>query len=118
MPSISPRCNLRSKCPASNLASGENGGVFISPSNQTSGLSTEATNSNFMSYLTCCQYVPFSTSSTMNTDSARGQLDKRCQARVFGKLTVAPRPFVLLATEALRTKRKDYYDAICREAAE
>ena len=43
IPSISPRCNRRSKSPASNLAPAENGGVFISPSNQTSGLSTEAT---------------------------------------------------------------------------
>ncbi len=43
IPSISPRCNRRSKNPASNLAPAENGGVFISPSNQTSGLSTEAT---------------------------------------------------------------------------
>jgi len=43
IPSISPRCNRRSKSPASNLAPAENGGVFISPSNQTSGLSTEVT---------------------------------------------------------------------------
>lgn len=39
IPSVSPRCDRRSSCPASNLAPGEKGGVFISPSNQTSDLS-------------------------------------------------------------------------------
>ncbi len=39
--SNSPRCKRRSKAPASTRAVGENGGVLISPCNQTSGLSRD-----------------------------------------------------------------------------
>jgi len=53
--SISLRCNRRSSCPASNLASGEKGGVFICPSNQTSGLTAGDITKHCMSYLTCRQ---------------------------------------------------------------
>ncbi len=45
--SSSPCCNWRSKNPASNRASGENGGVLTSPRNQMSGLS--AINNKYMS---------------------------------------------------------------------
>lgn len=39
---FSPRCNRRSKTPASMRAAGVNGGVFTSPRSQTRGLSSAA----------------------------------------------------------------------------
>src|SRR5438105_1945928 len=50
MLSVSPCCNRRSSMPASILPAKENGGVFTSPRNHTSGFSGDTSES--MSYLT------------------------------------------------------------------
>jgi hypothetical protein len=73
--SVSPRCSLHSKNPASSRAAGENGGVLTSPESQTKGLSGDAC-SHHMSHLTYAQ--PFSESQPHHMLQRMGE--QRCFA--------------------------------------
>src|SRR5258706_11968485 len=50
IPKVFPCCNWRKRKPASSLVTAEKGGVLISPSSQTRGLSTELTKSSYVAF--------------------------------------------------------------------